>query len=96
MSKYYIVRYGEGTKFKDRFKAAKFLREQLNFKGYLCRWADWNSGSENAVYCCDAHLSWGGSVRIYRGNFTTIAERFTLRGDEIVVLGADRKLIGFL
>lgn len=94
--KYYIVSYGEGTKFKDRFKAAKFLRQQLNFKGRLCKWSDWSRGCENAVYCCEEHFNWGGSVRIYRGNFDVAVERFNIRGDEVVVLGADKQFIGFL
>lgn len=96
MAKYYIVPYGEGTKFKDRFKAAKFLREQLNFKGTLCRWTDWCAGGENAVYCCEAHLSWYGGIRIYRGNFSYFTEKHIARGDEVVVLCKDREILGVI
>lgn len=96
MAKFYIVPYGEGTKFKDRFKAAKFLREQLNFKGTLCRWADWCADGENAVYCCEAQLSWYGSIRIYRGNFNYFTENHIARGDEVVVLGKDREILGVI
>ena len=96
MAKYYIVPYGEGTSFKDRFKAAKFLREQLNFKGTLCRWTDWSVGGENAVYCCEAHLSWYDGIRIYRGNFSYFTEKHIARGDEVVVLGKDREILGVI
>lgn len=95
MAKYYIVPYGEGTSFKDRFKAAKFLREQLNFKGTLCRWVDWSQGGENAVYICEAHLSWY-NVRIYRANFNYFTENHIARGDEVVVLGKDREILGVI
>ena len=95
MAKYYIVPYGEGTKFKDRFKAAKFLRQQLNFKGTLCRWTDWSKGGENAVYCCEAQLSWY-NVRIYRGNFNYFTENHIARGNEVVVLGKDREILGVI
>lgn len=96
MAKYYIVPYGEGTSFKDRFKAAKFLRQQLNFKGTLCRWYDWCKDGENAVYCCEAHLSWYGSIRIYRANFNYFTENHIARGDEVVVLGKDREILGVI
>lgn len=96
MAKFYIIPYGEGTGLKDRFKAAKFLRQQLNFKGKLRTWSDWCEGEENAVYICEAHLRLYWNVNIYRTNFSHFTERHIAIGDEVFVLGKNKEIVGVI
>lgn len=96
MARFYIVPYGEGTGLKDRFKAAKFLRQQLNFKGKLCRWSDWCEDGENAVYICEAHLKLYWYVNIYRANFSCFTGQHIAIGDEVFVLSKNKEIVGVI
>lgn len=92
-TKIYIVLWGEGTPFKDRFKAAKFFREQFNISHRLSRWRSWG-GEENCIFLKETDMGYPW-VKLYRGNLQNIVCSFGPTYD-FIVLSKNRKLIGTL
>lgn len=85
----YIVRFGPDKKAKDKYKAAKILRDKLKIEGRISKWAYYNA---DCVYVDVNNTYTDGYFRLYVGRFSYVialygSDKPVLLEDDITIEG---------